>query len=238
MRRYLFAMAALVSFCFAATEAQGEGIRIGERMQGFRPLFSGANLDGWYVRGANPEAFKAEAGVLAVTGAGGGDWLFTKERYANFVLRLEYRIPSPSKPGDEGNSGIAIRTPEQGDPAYAGMEIQVIRPGWEVPWQRAGALYHCVAPEVTAERPRGEWNEVEILCDGPRIRTMLNGKKLYDIKTTDYPEKQDWRLPLTDRPREGHIGLQDHGDRVEYRNIRLRELKGESASSEKKESRP
>ena len=190
---------------------------------GFMPLFNGKNLDGWYVRGANKEAFRVEDGVLVVTGAPGGDWLFTTSEYDNFMLRLQFRLVE-NKPGAECNSGVAIRAPKEGDPAYTGMEIQVLRPDWEVPWQRAGAIYHSVPPQVQAQKKIGRWNDLEVLCDGTRIRTTLNGKVLYDIRTTDFASKEDWRLPLIDRPAKGHIGLQDHNDRVEYRRIRIKTL--------------
>ncbi len=194
-----------------------------EAEEGFFSLFNGKNLDGWRVRGANKDAFRVENGVLIVTGAPDGDWLFTTEEYDDFVLRLEFRLVE-NKPGAECNSGVAIRAPQEGDPAYAGMEIQVLRPDWETPWQRAGAIYHVVPPKVQAQKKIGEWNSMEIRCEGVRIRTMLNGQELYDIRTTDYAVKEDWRLPLTDRPLKGHIGIQDHLDRVEFRNIRIKPL--------------
>lgn len=197
-----------------------------EAAEGFYPLFDGESLQGWWVRGKNKGAFAAQSGKLVLTGTGGGDWIFTDKQYENFVLRLDYRLPP-----EGGNSGIGIRATPDGNPAFTGMEVQVYTPGKGEPWQHAGALYATVSPEVEAENPAGEWNSVEVLCDGPRVRTTLNGKVLYDIKMTDFAEEGtgefEWRKPLADRARKGHIALQDHGDGgIAYRNIRIKPLPG------------
>lgn len=194
-----------------------------EAAQGFYPLFNGKDLDGWRVRGENKEAFAIDNGELQTTGAGGGDWAFTVAEYENFVLRYEYRC----HPTAESNSGVAIRAPEDGDPAFAGMEIQVLAPDEGVPdTGDAGAIYGVVAPKVRADKPAGEWNSVEVLCDGPRIRTVMNGQELYDIQVTEFTERDDGHLPLGRRPRQGHIALQDHGTVVWFRAIRIKPLPG------------
>ncbi len=193
-----------------------------EAHEGFVPLFNGMDLSGWWIRGEQG-GFVAEGGSLVTLGEPGGDYIFADREYANFVFRYQYKVQTTG----EGNSGVAIRTPKAGDPAFQGMEIQVIRPNWEVPYQRSGALYSVVPPQVAADKPAGEWNDVEILCDGTRIRTTMNGQVLYDIKTTDYPVTKDWQKKLTDRPMKGYIGFQNHGNRVEFRMIRLKELPGQ-----------
>ncbi|MBN2308235.1 MAG: DUF1080 domain-containing protein [Candidatus Hydrogenedentes bacterium] len=193
-----------------------------EAAEGFYPLFNGTDLDGWWIRGSNQKAFAAADGMLMITGEGGGDWIFTDREYENFVLRYEYKLPP-----EGGNSGVGIRATKEGNPAFSGMEIQVLTPGWETEWQRAGALYSTVPPAVQADNPAGEWNAVEVLCDGPRIRTIMNGQQLYDVKTTDYTEQKDWQKPLTDRAKRGHIAIQDHGGgNIAFRNIRIKPLPG------------
>ena len=198
-----------------------------EHEQGFYPLFDGETLDGWWVRGSNKAAFTVQDGKLVVVGPD-GDWIFTDMEFENFILRYEYRIPPVE--GSNGNSGVAIRATADGNPAFTGMEVQVIDPEWPTDWQRAGGLYASVAPGVNADNPVGEWNEVEVMCDGPRIRTIMNGEELYDIEMTDFtPESTadvEWQHPLTDRVMRGHIALQDHGDTVEFRNIRILPLPG------------
>ncbi len=196
-----------------------------EATEGFFPLFDGESLDGWWIRGTNPDAFTVEDGLLVVTGEPDGDWIFTDLTFDNYVLRYEYRLPP-----EGGNSGVSIRAPRHGDPAFAGMEIQVLTPGHEIGWQSSGAIYAAVEPEVEADRPVGEWNSVEVLVDGPRIRTIMNDQTLYDILTTDYDEpgtgEEEWRHTLADRPLSGHIAIQSHSDYVEFRNIRLKPLPG------------
>jgi len=196
-----------------------------EAAEGFYPLFNGTDLDGWWIRGENKTAFAVRDGVLVVTGEGGGGWLFTDREYENFLLRYEYRSIDGI-----GNSGVGIRATKDGNPAYSGMEIQVIQPGWETPWQRACALYAVVPPAVEADNPMGEWNSVEVLCDGPRIRTTLNGQELYDVKTTDFTEEStkdvEWQKPLDNRAKSGHIALQDYANHVEFRTIRIKPLPG------------
>jgi len=191
-----------------------------EAAEGFFPLFNGQDLDGWWIRGDNKEAVVIKDGVLAITGKG-ADWVFTTREYENFVLRYEYRVPP-----EGGNSGVAIRATREGNPAFTGMEIQVCEPIDPPHAGSAGALYSSAAPAVKADNPVGEWNMVEVICDGPRIRTSMNGKQLYDIKTTDETKREDEEKPLAERAKVGHIALQDHGDYVEFRKIRLKPLPG------------
>lgn len=200
--------------------AEPKEMSMTEMHEGFFPLFNGEDLAGWWARGDDGEAsFTVENGMIVSTGEEGADWLFTNDEFADFTLRYEFRI----QPEGEGNSGVAVRATKDGDPTYQGMEIQIIRPDWEVPYQQCGALYRVVPPAENASKPAGEWNEVEVLCEGERVRTTMNGKVLYDIKTSDYAEEKDWQKPLTDRPVSGYIALQNHGNRVEFRNIRVKE---------------
>jgi hypothetical protein len=224
------ALSALCLVVSAETRAPAEAtgkLSSEEQADGFKPLFNGKNLDGWWVRGENKDAFKVKDGNLIVTGAPGGDYIYTNDEYGDFVLRYEYKCLT-----GEGNSGVGIRAPKVGDPAYAGIEIQVLRPGWETPYQRAGSLYHTVAPTVEADKKFGEWNSVEVFVEGAHIRTTMNGTVIYDVQMTDFTKEKlakeavpdDWRKPLDDRPYKGYIGLQDHSDSVAFRNLRIKPL--------------
>lgn len=239
MKRYIALLAAftLSAIAYAETKAPAEAIgklSAEEQADGFVSLFNGKDFDGWWVRGTNKDAYKVKDGNLLVTGEKDGDWLMTNDEYGDFALRYEYRCVS-----GEGNSGVCIRAPKEGNPAFAGMEIQVLRPGWETPYQRAGSLYHTVAPTVEADKKFGEWNSVEVYANGQNIRTTMNGAVIYDVQLTDFTKEKlekenvpdDWRKPLDDRPMKGYIGLQDHSDAVEFRNIRLKKL---TAGAEKK----
>lgn len=202
-----------------------------EKAEGFKALFNGKDLQGWTPNGKNKEAFKVKDGNILVTGEKDGGYLMSNDEYDNFVVRYEYRCVSGN-----GNSGFAIRSPLDGDPAYKGFEIQVLKPGWPTPYQRACSLYHTVAPTVEADKPFGEWNSVEVYANGTNIRTTLNGKVIYDIQTTDFTKAKidadkkadEWRLPLDDRPAKGHFGFQDHEDQVEFRNIRVKPIAAEA----------
>src|SRR5947209_20633795 len=107
--------------------------------EGFQSLFNGKDLTGWQVNDkGNINVWGAENGILYVSGSGGG-WLMTDKEYGDFELRLEYKIPKG------GNSGVGIRSPLQGDPAYVGMEIQLIDDvnwGKLEPWQHTGSIYN------------------------------------------------------------------------------------------------
>ncbi|MDZ4858914.1 MAG: DUF1080 domain-containing protein [Candidatus Hydrogenedentes bacterium] len=227
---------AVVAESPAPADATGK-LSAAEQAEGFKALFNEKDLDGWWIRGENKKAYVVNDGAILVTGEKDGDWLFTNGEYDDFVLRYEYRCVA-----GEGNSGVGIRATKDGNPAFQGMEIQVLRPGWETPYQRSGSLYHTVAPTVEADKKFGEWNSVEVLAHGPHIRTTMNGKVIYDIQMTDFTKEKiekekvpdDWRKPLDDRPAKGHIGLQNHEDQVAFRNIRIKLLPGADAASTKK----
>jgi hypothetical protein len=229
-RGFVLVMALLVPLVFAQETDKDAWVKEGllteqEAADGFAPLFNGKNLDGWWCRGENEAAYQVkDDGVLLVTGEKGGDWLFTDDEYDNFVLRYEYRCVS-----GEGNSGVGIRAPKEGNPSFDGFEIQVLRPGWETPYQRSCSLYAVQPVKVEADKPFGEWNSVEVMADGTRIRTTLNGTVVYDIHTTDFtPEtiKEDWQKTANERPMRGYIGLQSHSDAVEFRLLRIKPLPG------------
>ena len=192
-----------------------------EAVEGFYPLFNGRDLDGWWIRGTNKHAFAVKDGVLATTGEGGGDWIFSNKEYENFVLRYEYRVFK-----QDDNSGVALRATKKGNPAFSGMEIQVLHPEKEPREGSAGALYGSVRPSVAADKPFGEWNTVEVLCDGTHVCTRMNGQVLYDIdlNTFDSPDKKN--TPLIQRAKSGYIAIQDYGKYVEFRNIRIKPLPG------------
>jgi len=189
---------------------------------GFTALFNGKNLDGWkLVRGVGP-GYVVEGDRIVCPSDGGGN-LFTEKEYANFVLRLEFKL----SPG--GNNGVGLRAPFEGDAAYQGMEIQVLddpAPQYKdiKPAQHTGSIYGVVPPKQGALKPTGEWNAYEITAQGRHIRIQLNGTVVVDanLDTVTDPEllKQHPGLARTT----GHIGLLGHRSHVEFRNIRIKEL--------------
>ena len=164
-----------------------------------------------------------ENGVLVCPADGGGN-LFTEREYANFVLRFEFRL----EPG--GNNGVGIRSPLEGDPAYVAMEIQILDDEAEQyagklqPWQYHGSIYGVVPAKRGYTKPAGEWNSEEILCDGRHVRVTLNGEVIVDANLDDVKDPAVLEKHPGLARTSGHIGFLGHGSRVEFRNIRLKEL--------------
>lgn len=199
--------------------------------QNWQVLFDGTDLGRWrgFRRQDVPAGWRTENGVLAfVPGEGGGD-LITREQFGDFELELEWK----ASPG--GNSGIFYRATEQYDEIYwSAAEYQVLdnagHPDGRSALTSAGANYALYAPAVDASRPAGEWNHARIVARGARVQHWLNGKKIVDYEQWS----DDWKArvakskfaewPLYGIAARGHIGLQDHGDLVWYRNIRIRRL--------------
>jgi hypothetical protein len=188
--------------------------------EGFISLFNGKDLTGWTVnKGGDIKKWGAENGLLYVSGGGGG-WLMTEKEYANFDLRLEYKMAR------HGNSGVGLRSPLEGDPAYVGMEIQLIDDAnWKglQSWQHTGSIYNVVPAAKIANRPLGEWNRMRIVADDRHILVVLNGAKLVDANLDDHVKEHGKRHPGILR-KAGHIGLQSHDQRIEFRNLYVKPL--------------
>jgi hypothetical protein len=179
-------------------------------------------LKGWHVQNGKPEVWKVDGNVIRCVAPGGG-FLTTDREYGDFEVSLEYRIP----PG--GNTGVGIRYPPGGHPSTTGMEIQILDDDAPKhrnlkPSQYNGSIYHLVAPKAKAAKPAGEWNRLVIRCQGPRIEVHLNGVEIQNVNADDYPTAENNLVPLAKRPRKGCIGLQSHGDPVEFRSVSIREL--------------
>ena len=187
-----------------------------EPPEGFKALFNGKDLTGWKVYGGEAEAWGAEDGLLFTRGGGGG-WLMTEEEYGDFELRLEYRVPKM------GNSGVAIRSPLEGNPAYTGMEIQILDdPNWEGlrPAQHTGSIYDVVASQGLWLKPTGEWNSMRIVAEGRRVTVEVNGKKVVDANLDEHKARaKEHPGLLRDK---GHIGLQSYNHRIDFRDIFLK----------------
>jgi hypothetical protein len=189
--------------------------------QDMTPLFDGKTLTGWTEVGGKPGNWVVEDGLLITRGEGGG-WLSTKDTYSDFDVALEYKL----QPG--GNSGLFIRSPHSGDPAYTGMEIQILddddaRYAQLMPYQYCGSVYGVEATQRGHTKPAGQWNEMEVIAQGTHILVRLNGATVVD---TDLKNHKDAAAthPGIERP-EGYIGLQSHSEPVAFRNIRIKSLK-------------
>jgi hypothetical protein len=227
------ATALLSAACASSTSrvstASGIGVSTAAAA-GWRPLFDGRTLAGWrrYRGGDVASGWRVVDGTL-VREARGGD-IITTDEFGNFELTLEWKIA----PG--GNSGIMYRVTEDADAPYeTGPEMQVLdderHPDGRSRLTSAGALYGLYPAPTGAVKPVGEWNAVRIVVNGSHVEHWLNGVKTAEaeIGSDDWNQRvanskfRQW--PGFGKASRGHIALQDHGDWVAYRNIRIRELR-------------
>ncbi len=187
---------------------------------GFTEVFNGKDLSGWAGAVAN---YEVKDGAIVCQPKKGGV-IYTKSEFADFVARLEYRLP------EGGNNGLAIRYPGQGDGAYVGMcEIQILdddSPKYATLDRRQynGSAYGMVPAQRGYLRATGEWNFMELTVRGPTIQTELNGSRILNAdlsKVTDY--MGDRPHPGKDRP-SGHFGFCGHSDPVAFRNVQIKRL--------------
>ncbi|MCI0376326.1 MAG: DUF1080 domain-containing protein [Gemmataceae bacterium] len=196
----------------------------GGKEDGFSPLFNGKDLSGWKQYAGKPDRWLAEKDVIVCLGNGGG-WLGTARDFADFELRLEYKLV----PG--GNSGVYIRAPETGHISRVGMEIQLLddaHPRYAKlgNYQYTGSIYHVVGPSKKPGKAAPEWNAIAIRAQGKKVSVVLNGEKIVDADLQEYLKNEAIAKEHTGLARAaGKIGLQSHTDRVEFRNIRIMELK-------------
>jgi hypothetical protein len=220
MRHRFFWLPLAVALCAAAGARTADEDK--KAPKGFTPLYNGKDLSGWKVLGGKKEVWGADKDILYVEGGGGG-WLMTEKEYGDFELRLEYKLPK------KGNSGVALRAPFKGNPAYAGMEIQILDDPYYKknykglkPTQLTGSIYDVVPPSKEAIRPPGEWNKMRIVAKGRQVTVEVNDNKIVDANLDDYKDRAKAHPGLLRK--KGHLGLQSHDGRVEFRNIYVKPL--------------
>ncbi len=209
-------MRVFVGLLLASVALTSSSVRGGEWV----PLFNGQNFDGWQAVDGPLSSWKMEDDMIYCSGGGGG-WLSTKKEYGNFEIELEFRVP----PG--GNSGVFLRAPHKNNPAYAGMEIQILddrAPQYAKlnAYQYCGSLYGIAAPKTRASKPAGEWQKMNITCDGRQVAVVLNGTPIIDVNLDDHQDAAAEHPGINRKT--GYVGLQNHGTRLDFRAVRLREL--------------
>lgn len=197
----------------------------------WRPLFNGTDFTGWRGYKGAPVAtrWRVQDRAIVLGSEGSGGDLVSSEEFGDFELELEWKI------SEGGNSGIMYFVQETDAARFTfstGPEMQVLddarHPDGKLPSHRAGALYDLMVPSEAAAKPVGEWNAVRIVVRNGRVEHWLNGRR---IIATTYGDDA-WRamvagskfksMPEFAKVPRGHIALQDHGDIVAYRNIRIR----------------
>ncbi len=201
-----------------------------EQRAGWKLLFDGRSTKGWrgFQKKKAPDGWKVEDGTLTRT-AESGD-LVTDKQYRDFELALEWRI------SEGGNSGIMYRVTEGSEATYqTGPEMQVLDDARHADGKNrltsAGSAYGLYASPAGIVKPAGEWNQVRIVVRGHHVEHWLNGVKVveYELQSPDWEARvagskfKQW--PGYGRAPKGYIALQDHGDRVWYRSLKIRELR-------------
>ena len=193
-----------------------------ERKEGFELLYDGKTLTRWHSIKLRPDAGSWHGRKGVITWVKGGSWLATDDTYYDFILRLEYRT------GPQSNSGIFLRSTPTGNPAFSGMELQILSDaGKPADVHSTGSLYGAVAPSKNMAKPDGEWNQVEITVLKREVTAVWNGEKILDVDLNDPKYQKAQERPLAERAPFGHIGLQAYstGTPVEFRKIRIKVLK-------------
>jgi hypothetical protein len=200
-----------------------------ERGAGWRLLFDGSSTKGWrgYGKDTITDGWKAVDGALTRV-ARGGD-IITTEQFRNFELTAEWKV------APNGNSGIFYRAVEGLEAIYQGApEYQVLDDAGHAdgksPLTSAGSDYGLYPTKPGVVKPVGEWNSTRIVVNGNHVEHWLNGVKVvdYELGSADWAERvanskfKAW--PAYGKAAQGYIGLQDHGDWVAYRNIKIRVL--------------
>ena len=192
-----------------------------EKKDGFVSIFNGKDFAGWK---GPVDNYEVSEGAISCK-AGKGGTIFTEAEYSDFVVRLEFKVPSG------GNNGLAIRYPGQGDTAYVGMcELQVLDDNYDKvkgkldPRQVHGSAYGMVAAKRGFQKPNGEWNVQEVTVKGSTIKVVLNGTAILDCDLKEVTKFMgDSPHPGKDREK-GHFGFAGHGDAVAFRNVRIKDL--------------
>lgn len=192
-----------------------------KKEDGFVSLFNGKDLKGW--QGATDGYIVDDGAIQCVASKGG--FLYTDKEYGDFHLKFEFKLT----PG--ANNGVGIRAPKGGDPAYVGMEIQVLDDDADVykglqPYQYHGSIYGVAAAKKGHQKKIGEWNTEEIIAKGKNIKIILNGETIVDadiekLSTPTTIDKKDHPGLKNDK---GFIVFCGHGHDVWFRNLSIKEL--------------
>jgi len=235
----LFALVSVTNACKAqsqppqpppsSTNTSQNTLSEAERSAGWRLLFDGQTTAGWrnYGKQTISDGWVVQDGALTRTGAGGD--IITSDQFGNFELTIDWKI------APRGNSGVFYRASEEKDAIYwNAVEMQVLddarHPDGQSRVTSAGAAYDLYPAPAGHVKPAGEWNTARLIVNGNHVEHWLNGVKLLEYEFGS----RDWASKIAGskfkphakfgKNAQGHIGLQDHGDVVAFRNIKVRVL--------------
>jgi len=201
-----------------------------EKAQGWQLLFNGKDMSHWrnFKKPGVSDQWQVEHGEMKLIGKGGGD-ILTKEKYQNFELTIDWKV------SEAGNSGIFVMADESGKHIYShAVEVQILdnerHYDNKVASHLSGSIYDLIASPPSSHKVAGEWNNVRILLKNKHLQVWQNQIKAIDVVIGG----DDWQQLLSKskfatwkgfgQTENGHIGLQDHGDPVSFRNIKIRTL--------------
>lgn len=201
-----------------------------QKAEGWQLLFNGKDLSQWrsFKQPVVHEKWQIEDGAITLTAGGGGD-LISKKSYKNFELTLDWKI------AEAGNSGILILADEKGKYIYShAPEIQILdnerHPDNKLDTHLSGSLYDLMASPVASHKKAGQWNSTKIRLENSALTVWQN-----EVQTAQVTiGSAEWNSliakskfaswPGFAKATEGHLGLQDHGDQVWFKNIKIKEL--------------
>ncbi len=215
--RMVFALA-----CASAPAIADDPPASDRTVEGFVSLYNGKDLSGWQVGAAQRNVWQANGESLRCA-AKDGSWLRTSKMYSDFVLKVEYRL------GPDGRGALGLRIPAAGNPAEAGMKVQIAADDSPLdkdqpPAHSTGSVDDQPAAQRRASKPAGEWNAFEITCRGPQVKVELNGEVVNDFLVDQVTKSENGRLPLCDRPGIGFIALEGRGAIVDFRTLVVKDL--------------
>ena len=194
-----------------------------EKKEGFKVLFDGTSMDHWT---GNTTAYSIVNGEMVIQPSeGSGGNLYTKEEYADFVYRFEFKLT------EGANNGLGVRTPTTGDAAYEGIEIQILDNTADIyknlkEYQYHGSLYGIITAKRGYLKPLGEWNYQEVIVNGDHFKVILNGTVILDGSIAD--AKKNGTLDGKNHPgllrNSGRIAFLGHGSKVYFKNIRVKRM--------------
>jgi len=230
----LLVIVALMGFVPLFARSEENALSDSEKKAGWKSLFDGKTTKGWrnYKKQEISNGWQVKDGALTRADKGAGD-IITTEKYEEFELSLEYKISKG------GNSGIMFHVIEQaGPPWHSGPEIQIQDNVDGHDPQKSGWLYQLYQPAndpktmktLDATKPVGQWNHVNLIIAKDKCELNMNGLRYWTCKlgSPDWNEKlaksKFAKLEMFAKAGQGFICLQDHGDMVAYRNIKIRTL--------------
>lgn len=239
MRKFKTLSIVALFFMAGSILAQDNTLTSKEKKEGWKLIFDGKTTTGW--RGYNKTAFpengwNIQDGAFHCPTTGGGGDIILDKKLTNFELHLDWKI------AEGGNSGIFIFGRElEGKPIYfSAPELQVLdndrhpdRLAGKDGNHKAGSLYDMIPPNPQNTKPAGEWNHIKIVANNGKIEFWQNDAKVveFTMGTEEWKKMcadskfKDWPEFVNNNAKDGYIGLQDHGNEVWFKNIKLKELK-------------